>query len=244
MSRSDQTPSDDRLDRRASLLREPSRALPDSLRSRLLAIGSAEVAAASTMDDAEVDRLYAVALRAANGETEPEQADLEATGLQAAVVEMLAAVFRDARIVRQLPRRLANGLRTLGGGRETLPRWIAEPRWAAAACWMLAFALTLGTGDAGALLLEAPSALQSKSQQWTGAAAEVFEGVRDEAVGTLESGYDLLRSRAVATAAWIEARAEARIERAGRDLDRTWTTITQGLQGPQPMIETSDTDAP
>lgn len=162
-----------------NLLREPTRPMPDSLRSRLLAIPGDSTALAESDESDELDRLYDAALAAQSQhdvESMLDEDSLQTTPLRAAIVRLLAAVFRDARAVRPMPERLAGGLRAVrktAGRRQRSTRknrwqtrWITEPRWAAAACWLLAFALTLGTGESVAGLLDAPTKLHAQSSSW------------------------------------------------------------------------------
>lgn len=211
-------------------LREPVRPMPASLRRRLLAIPAGVEQSEQPEQPDEVDRLYAAALAAAHTEQTNTEQTLHTTSIRAAVVSLLAAVFRDARRLRPVPERLAADLRTVAhraGSSRFTSRWITEPRWAAAACWLLAFALTLGTGDAVAgLLVEAPERLQTRSAAWAQKFDEVSgdlgddlasaaRRVRDEA----SAGYDLVRSRAFA--AGTKARAWG--DRTARKLDQAWS---------------------
>lgn len=225
------------------LLREPVRPMPEALRGRLLAIPSGAAEAESPETGTEIDRLYYVALSAGNTLSTGRDASLDpealgTTPIRAAIVRLLAAVFRDARLVRPMPQHLANGLRAVH--RTARPawrtRWITEPRWAAAACWLLAFALTLGTGDAVAGLLDAPTKLHETSTSWasgwTHTASDQARSAWTSTRGSLVAGYDLVRSRAVA----FGVHAEAWGGRAASDVEAGWTYMTRSFA---PTYETN-----
>lgn len=228
------------LEADARRLREPAQPLPESLRRSLLAIPGS----AASEEFQESDRLYGIALEAADLEDDaPEDANLEDAALgtspvRAAVVRLLAAVVRDARSRRPLPPGLHSNLRQIPERisrraprtKGWKARWVTEPRWAAAACWLLAFALTLGTGDAVAGLLDAPQKIHATSTHWAGrlvertaeslgAASAASSTVRRE----LGDGVDLFRTRAGALA----ARAESWSARRLRDVEEAWDHVSQ-----------------
>lgn len=210
----------------AAALREPVRPMPVSLRASLLTIPE------EAEQPDEIDHLYGAALAAARAESEPDLADLPTTSIRAAVVRLLAAVFRDAQRLHPVPERLAESLQSVvreAGRRRFATRWITEPRWAAAACWLLAFALTFGTGDAVAgLLVEAPGHLHTRSAHWAQKADEVSEDLGDDLAKAarrvrveVSAGYDLVHSRAEA----FGTQAQAWGDRMARKLDQAWATF-------------------
>lgn len=210
-----------------SLLREPTRPMPESLRSRLLVIPGEMAAENGAQTEAdELDRLYDAALAAQSkhdAESLLDEESLETTPLRAAIVRLLAAVFRDSRVVRPLPEQLAAGLRAVRTVSKTADRklrsvwktrWVTEPRWAAAACWLLAFALTLGTGESVAGLLDAPTQLHAKSSSWVQRAGDAWDGartyVRDDLWSDLRTDTaKAARSRIKTSYGFVHARAEA-----------------------------------
>lgn len=148
------------------MLKEPRRPMPDGLRQRLRSIPSQEVLCR------DVDRLYRTArARAFAGDGAEVAVDaaaerhLEACPRCHELYATLACAFNLRRL--PLPRRLARGLRQVARHPERLlPIWIADTRYAAAACYLLAaMALSLA-GDASALFRDTSAAVGSKAQVW------------------------------------------------------------------------------
>ncbi len=148
------------------MLKDPHRSLPDALRQRLRDIPRHEVLCR------DVDRLYRAARARAFG------VDSEATARDPDAGRHLAecprcrelyATLADAFNPRPLPlpRRLARSLRQVARQpQRLLPIWIADTRYAAAACYLLA-ALTLSlAGDASALLRDTTRAASTRTQAW------------------------------------------------------------------------------
>ncbi|MDA8019628.1 MAG: hypothetical protein MPN21_19480 [Thermoanaerobaculia bacterium] len=216
------------------LLRDPVRPMPESLRARLLAI---PVLDSTQAEEQEIDRLYAAALAARTDEN-LDPATLHTSPIRATVVRLLAAVIRDARSRLPLPEALTERLHAVRrtmiqpGRRSWRIRWVTETRWAAVACWLLAFAFTLGTDDAVAGLLDAPTTIHARSSHWAQRAGEGLGGAWSDARTELHIGYGLVRSRAVA----LGAQAEAWSGRAVRDVGTAWSLVSTGLA---PQVEGS-----
>ncbi len=144
---------------------EPSRPMPDALRQRLRAIPDQEVLCR------DADRLYRAArARAwAEGDGEgtvdaPAERHLEECPRCRELFATLASAFN--RPV-PLPRRLARGLRAIARHpQRLLPIWIADTRYAAAACYLLAAVALSLAGDASALFRDTSATVRSKAQVW------------------------------------------------------------------------------
>ncbi len=173
------------------LNREPKRRMPDALRRRLRDIPRQQVLCR------DVDRLYRhVRARAWAGDDADAAVDTAAERHLAEcpscrrLYATLASAFNPRPM--PLPRRLARSLRQVARHPERLlPIWIADTRYAAAACYLLA---TLGlslAGDASALLRDTGATVSLQAQVWvdegearglaalTTAATTVGKGVDD-----------------------------------------------------------------
>lgn len=144
----------------------PRRPMPDGLRQRLRDIPRREVLCR------DVDRLYRAArTRAwAGDETEcavdaPAERHLAECPHCRPLYATLSSAFNPRPL--PLPRRLAENLRQVARHPERLlPIWIADTRYAAAACYLLAaLALSLA-GDASALFRDTSATVGSKAQMW------------------------------------------------------------------------------
>lgn len=249
---------DDPLD-----LRQPDRPLPEGLRRSLLAVPAAAKNAApkdaapkeGPREEDAAHHLYLYALERADHVAGLAD-DALLFGLRPAtraVVELLADVFRQERRPRPLPATLRNRLVGLTS-RPAVPRWIAEPRWAAAACWLLAFLLTFGTGDVSARLVEAAGESLSRAPAATsrilqpgallpGPASAADESpvgdVREMKLGVVSS-LDRTLDRARRPAGWLASRASAWQARAEALGARTLDEIRRSLS----YYETSDVPTP
>ncbi len=165
---------------------EISRPLPQGLRQRLRDIPRHEVLCR------DVDRLYqaarARARRGAAGDPAAEQHLAECSRCRP-VYDTLSTAFTVRRL--PLPRRLARELSAIARNpRRLLPIWIADTRYAAAACYLLA-ALTLSVaGDAAAVFGETTAAVSSKAQVWVDEGEERGLEAWDAATATVGKGFD------------------------------------------------------
>ncbi len=147
------------------LNKESKRRMPDALRQRLRDIPRQEVLCR------DVDRLYRhVRARAwAGGDADAADTAAERHLAECPSCRRLYATLASAFNPRPmpLPRRLARSLRQVARHPERLlPIWIADTRYAAAACYLLA---TLGlslAGDASALLRDTGATVSSQAQVW------------------------------------------------------------------------------
>ncbi len=143
------------------MLKDSRRPMPPSLRQRLRDIPRREVLCR------DVDRLYRAARsRARDGEAGDRAAERH-LGECASCRELyatLAAAFVDRR--RSLPRRLAQSLCRIARPVQQLPFWIADTRYAAAACYLLAALALALAGDASALFRDTTTAVSSKARVW------------------------------------------------------------------------------
>ena len=143
--------------------------MPSGLAGRLRGLARPESPRPS---DEDLDRVVAQALRLAEGSREPE-------GTEDPVLDqardLLAETLREARRPAAMPESLRARLRGIvpdpDGLRDEapvvaavdLPVWIADSRWATAACALLTAALTLSAGDASARFVD----LQESPSPWT-----------------------------------------------------------------------------
>ncbi len=147
------------------MLNDSPRPMPNALRQRLRDIPKQEVLCR------DVERLYRAArTRAFAGTAEvaidaPAERHLEACPSCRQLYATLASAFNLRPL--PLPHRLARGLRAITRHPERLlPIWIADTRYAAAACYLLAaLALSLA-GEASALFRDTSATVSSKAQVW------------------------------------------------------------------------------
>ncbi len=161
---------------------EARRPLPPALRQRLRDIPRHEVLCRNT------DRLYRAARdRAARDRAEDRAAltHLDECPRCQAVYGTLACAFAERRL--PLPRRLVRDLCSIvRHPRRLLPVWIADTRYAAAACYLLA-TLTLSlASDAAVLFTDASVTVGSKARVW----AETGEARGVEAWGAATAAVD------------------------------------------------------
>ncbi len=146
------------------MLKDSRRPMPAGLRRRLRDIPRRQVLCR------DVDRLYhATRSRAWGGDSSDPGAErhLAECPRCAALYATLAAAFVPRRL--PLPRRLAGELTAIARHPERyLPVWIADSRYAAAACYVLAALILSLAGDASALLRETTVAVSSRTQVWVG----------------------------------------------------------------------------
>ncbi len=137
------------------------RPLPESLRARLKAIPRRVVVCRDR------ERLYAAARAAARGlEVEPAAAEHLASCRDCRTLYgTLSAAFAE-RPPAPTPG-LFGRLKGIARGVEPLPAWIADGRWATAACLLLAVVLTAMAGDSAALFRDASSAVETRAATWT-----------------------------------------------------------------------------
>ena len=144
------------------MLKAARRPMPATLRQRLRDIPRREVLCR------DVDRLYrAVRARVWDGAAIAPGVEhhLAECPRCAGIYATLASAFEARRL--PLPRRLASDLVAIvrHPGRF-VPLWVADSRYAAAACYLLA-ALTLSlAGDASALLRETTATVSSRARVW------------------------------------------------------------------------------
>ncbi len=174
------------------------RPLPEALRQRLQEIPRREAVCR------DVERLYRATLRRARSASGHDAArrdaavdrHLESCARCREVYGTLFLALAEAR--RPLPARLASRLSALARKPETrLPLWIADVRYAAAVCYLVA-ALALGfAGDASALLRGATDAVGSKAQEWTASGEsrglEAWSTVRSQVGSGVGAGWHHLR---------------------------------------------------
>ncbi len=150
------------------MMKDPRRPMPQTLRQRLRDIPRHEVLCR------DVDRLYRLARTRARAAEEQDSATARDTAAERHLNECprcreLYATLTAALEVRRLPmpRRLAHSLRKIARQPERLlPVWIADTRYAAAACYLVA-ALTLSlASDASALFRDTTQAVSSKAVTW------------------------------------------------------------------------------
>jgi hypothetical protein len=169
------------------MLKDSPRPMPAALRQRLRDIARSEVACR------DVDRLYrAVRSRAWGGEAGDPGAErhLAECPRCAALYATLESAFAVRRL--PLPRRLAGNLAAIARHPQRfLPVWIADSRYAAAACYLLATLTLTLAGDASALLRDTTATVSSRAEAWvdeTGArgrqtwdatAAKLGRGIED-----------------------------------------------------------------
>ncbi len=185
------------------MLKDTRRPMPGALRQRLKDIPRREVPCR------DVDRLYRVTLRRARGEdssrlrasgatygtrdTAPSDAAAERHLAECPRCRELYDTLSSALTVRRLPlpRRLVSNLGSIARhpGRF-LPIWIADSRYAAAACYLLAaLALSLA-GDASALLRDTTATVSSKTQAWVDENEARGLKALDATTATLGKGID------------------------------------------------------
>ncbi len=146
------------------MLKDSRRPLPKALRQRLRDIPRHEVLCR------DIDRLYRAArTRAWAADQAAGDAGADRHLAECPRCRQLYATVSSAFAVQPLPlpQRLARNLRSVARHPERLlPIWIADTRYAAAACYLLAaLALSLA-GEASALLRDTTSAVSSKAQVW------------------------------------------------------------------------------
>lgn len=143
------------------MLKDPHRrSLPESLRSRLQAIPRQVVVCRDR------ERLYAAARAAAHGqEPEPLAAEhLESCGRCRTLYGALKVAF--AEVPPAPTPTLFDRLKGVARGLEPLPAWIADGRWATAACLLLSVVLTAVAGDSAAMFRDASSNLETRAAVW------------------------------------------------------------------------------
>ena len=148
------------------MLREPDRPLPEGLRQRLRDIPRREVPCR------ELDRLYRATLsraRAAGGASTARDPAAEKHLWQCPRCRELYTTLASAFAVRRrsLPKRLVGDLRAIARRpRRLVPIWIADARYAAAACYLLAALGLSVAGEASALLRETTAKVSDRAQVW------------------------------------------------------------------------------
>ncbi len=150
------------------MMKDPRRPMSQALRQRLRDIPRREVLCR------DVDRLYRFARARARARQDPTGSSVRDGAAERHLDECsrcreLYATLTTAFEVRRLPlpQRLALNLRQVARQPERLlPIWIADTRYAAAACYLLA-ALTLSlAGDASALFRDTTQVVSSKAVNW------------------------------------------------------------------------------
>ena len=143
------------------MLKDPHRRpLPESLRARLQAIPRRVVVCRDR------ERLYAAARAAAHGERpEPAAAEhLASCDRCRTLYGTLRAAFEETPPAPTPT--LFDRLKGIARGVEPLPAWIADGRWATAACLLLAVVLTALAGDSAATFRDASSAVETRAAAW------------------------------------------------------------------------------
>lgn len=184
----------------------PRRRLPSSLQRRLAAIP------AFVMDCDDVDRLYGAVRRRAHGNL----------GEDAAALDHLAECQRCQGLYRRLedaltpqrramPQRLFERLRQIGRQPpQRLPVWIADTRYATAACYLITALLVLLADDASARFQATSEVVSAQASTWLG---HSLDGTIQGIVHVGETLQDVLTSGQ----AWLTERAES-----------LWQSLTDG----------------
>ncbi len=194
------------------LNKEPKRRMPDALRRRLRDIPRQEVLCR------DVDRLYRhVRARAwAGGDADAADTAAERHLAECPRCRQLYATLADAFNLRPvpLPRRLARSLRQVARHPERLlPIWIADTRYAAAACYLLAAVALSLAGDASALFRDTGATVSSKAQVWVDEGEARGLDAWETAAATFDREVD---------DAWDTAAAIF-----GREVDDAWDTAAR-----------------
>ncbi len=190
---------DERTARLLAAAAAPSR-LPEALRARLLVLPQG--AEAEEEGARRFERARAAGLEAAASGL-PPALPAAASSSSARTERSLAHLIAETRRPAPLPAALRASLLKIGRSvKKPLPFWLVDPRWAAAACLVLALLSTFLVGDASALLGEHVAEVQERREEWQVIATEKMSATWEDAGSGLlrlwHRGQDKFSSRAQA----------------------------------------------
>lgn len=166
------------------------RPMPARLRARLRAIPMQSITCRET------DRLYAAARRkAAGGNTDETAAEhLESCDHCAALYGTLRSVFSEK--LPPAPRGLVERLKDIGRSPgQRLPIWIADTRYATAACILLTLLLSSFAGEAAAVLRGASETVSSHTAVWAEEGESRSRRMWNSTSGALQASYEKSREQ-------------------------------------------------